>query len=192
MQRSRQPTTLSSVDGSFPEPRGLWADVHRLRRNASSLMCIRRKARLLEGPSISPRPCSSMATQWDCWPKAMKVGPPRLKAIPIIRVHRGRPAVRMRCATVRRVFSAQASILTLYDPDRSQSVTHLGNVSTWAAFSAAFLQFIRLQAPANEGRGLRLRVLTEAVTSPTLGHQLAQLLDRFPRGAVAHLRFDWP
>src|SRR5262249_33346205 len=29
---------------------------------------------------------------------------------------------------------AQASILTLYDPDRSRSVTHLGNIGTWDAF----------------------------------------------------------
>ncbi len=29
---------------------------------------------------------------------------------------------------------AQASILTLYDPDRSQVVAHAGRISTWSAF----------------------------------------------------------
>src|SRR5258708_9429751 len=32
---------------------------------------------------------------------------------------------------------AQASILTLYDPDRAQHVTHNGQSSTWADFTAA-------------------------------------------------------
>src|SRR5690242_15213629 len=29
---------------------------------------------------------------------------------------------------------AQASILTLYDPDRSQTLTHLGDIQSWEAF----------------------------------------------------------
>ena len=29
---------------------------------------------------------------------------------------------------------AQASILDLYDPDRSRTVTHLGNIASWDAF----------------------------------------------------------
>ena len=31
---------------------------------------------------------------------------------------------------------AQASVLSMYDPDRSQTVTHLGRISTWPAFLA--------------------------------------------------------
>jgi len=73
---------------------------------------------------------------------------------------------------------AQASVLTLYDPDRSQVVTHRGRISTWTAFLGALnaaLETERLR------RGARLRLLTEAVTSPTLAHQLRELLARFPR-----------
>src|SRR5262245_40595882 len=57
---------------------------------------------------------------------------------------------------------AQASILTLYDPDRSQSVTHLGTPSTWEAFVAALRGALR-GTP-------RVRILTETITSPSLLH----------------------
>ena len=61
---------------------------------------------------------------------------------------------------------AQASVLTLYDPDRAQAVTtQRGQISTWNAFLTVLhtaLETQRLQ----DGAGLRL--LTETVTSPTL------------------------
>ncbi len=72
---------------------------------------------------------------------------------------------------------AQASVLALYDPDRSQVVTRAGRISTWnALFSTlnAELETQRLR------RGAGLRVLTEAVTSPTLADQLQALLAKFP------------
>jgi MoCo/4Fe-4S cofactor protein with predicted Tat translocation signal len=71
----------------------------------------------------------------------------------------------------------QASILTLYDPDRSQVVIHAGRISTWGAFFAAVSPHLETQRLR---RGLGLRVLTETVTSPTLSHQLHGLLDVFP------------
>jgi molybdopterin-containing oxidoreductase family iron-sulfur binding subunit len=73
---------------------------------------------------------------------------------------------------------AQASILTLYDPNRSQTVMHQGQISTWTDF----LKDLRAQIPtlgANAGQGLRL--LTESVTSPTLAAQIQQILTAFPR-----------
>ncbi len=72
---------------------------------------------------------------------------------------------------------AQASILTLYDPDRSQVVTKAGRISTWNAFFTevnAELETQRLR------RGAGLRVLTETVTSPTLASQVRALLTTFP------------
>jgi len=72
---------------------------------------------------------------------------------------------------------AQASILTLYDPDRSQVVINAGIVSTWNAFLSEL--DTRLESHrARQGAGLR--VLTETVTSPTLAHQLRTLLKRLP------------
>ncbi len=73
---------------------------------------------------------------------------------------------------------AQASILDLYDPDRSQTVLERGNISTWNAFVAA----LQRQLPRlDSDRGAGLAVLTETVTSPTLGAQLKSLLARWPQ-----------
>lgn len=72
---------------------------------------------------------------------------------------------------------AQASVLTLYDPDRSQTLTHLGEIRPWSAFLAALRDALTEQR-AVQGKGLR--VLTETVTSPTLAAQLRALLAEFP------------
>jgi MoCo/4Fe-4S cofactor protein with predicted Tat translocation signal len=72
----------------------------------------------------------------------------------------------------------QASILTLYDPDRSQVVSNAGRISTWSAFLTAVND--GLEAERLSG-GAGLRILTETVTSPTLANQLRQLLAKFPR-----------
>jgi MoCo/4Fe-4S cofactor protein with predicted Tat translocation signal len=72
---------------------------------------------------------------------------------------------------------AQAEILGLYDPDRSQVVTHNGRVSTWDDFLAALIAE-RGRKLASKGAGLR--ILTEAVASPTLAHQIARVKEQFP------------
>jgi molybdopterin-containing oxidoreductase family iron-sulfur binding subunit len=72
---------------------------------------------------------------------------------------------------------AQASVLTLYDPDRSEVVTNLGDISTWTAFLAALNKELENQQAT---RGAGLRVLTETVNSPTLARQLQELLSTFP------------
>jgi molybdopterin-containing oxidoreductase family iron-sulfur binding subunit len=71
----------------------------------------------------------------------------------------------------------QASVLTLYDPDRSKTVTHLGQTRTWDEARAALLGATGRQR-ASKGVGLRL--LTETVVSPTLAEQLEALLKAFP------------
>jgi MoCo/4Fe-4S cofactor protein with predicted Tat translocation signal len=73
---------------------------------------------------------------------------------------------------------AQASILDLYDPDRSQVVGNAGRISTWNAFVTAIRDDLE-QERLSGGAGLR--ILTETVTSPTLADQLRQLLAKFPR-----------
>src|SRR5499427_2911345 len=72
---------------------------------------------------------------------------------------------------------AQAAILGLYDPDRSQTLTNLGEIRPWSAF----LGTIRVALTAQQtSRGAGLRLLTESVCSPTLADQIRDLLARFP------------
>ena len=71
----------------------------------------------------------------------------------------------------------QASILDLYDPDRSQSVAYRGDLSTWPLFVSALN---RLTQEQSKKRGAGLRFLSGSITSPTLGGQLQELLRRFP------------
>ncbi|HUK30585.1 MAG TPA: TAT-variant-translocated molybdopterin oxidoreductase, partial [Candidatus Acidoferrum sp.] len=72
---------------------------------------------------------------------------------------------------------AQASILDLYDPDRSQVVVHEGRISSYPAFLSAVAD-LRTNLAATKGAGLR--ILTETITSPTLGWQIQELLKEFP------------
>ncbi len=73
----------------------------------------------------------------------------------------------------------QASVLSLYDPDRSQTVMQNGRVSSWDAFLKN-IQDERMRHRANGGAGLRF--LTGTVTSPTLTAQMRLLgtADHFP------------
>ena len=77
---------------------------------------------------------------------------------------------------------AQAAVLGMWDPDRSQSVTHYGEISTWPSALAALLT-ARASAAAKNGAGLR--ILTERVVSPTVEDQLKQLSAKLP-GAKWH------
>ena len=72
---------------------------------------------------------------------------------------------------------AQAAVLGLYDPDRSQSVIYLGDTRTWGDLLGALNGVLAAQR-AQKGAGLR--ILTETVTSPTLGAQLKALLAELP------------
>jgi molybdopterin-containing oxidoreductase family iron-sulfur binding subunit len=74
------------------------------------------------------------------------------------------------------VFS-QASVLTLYDPDRSQNVNHLGQTRVW---DDALNVLRRELEGLRSRRGAGLRVLTETIVSPTLGRQLQDLHQSFP------------
>lgn len=72
---------------------------------------------------------------------------------------------------------AQASVLQLWDPDRSQSVLYHNGATTWNAFADAMLQ-ARMRWKRDGGAGLR--VLTGTVTSPTLAAQLDALQKQYP------------
>ncbi|HZM70493.1 MAG TPA: TAT-variant-translocated molybdopterin oxidoreductase [Candidatus Cryosericum sp.] len=73
---------------------------------------------------------------------------------------------------------AQAAILGLYDPDRSQLLTELRGVRIWKDFVAVLQARLKAQE-ALDGEGIR--ILTETVTSPTLVDQIRAVLDRFPK-----------
>jgi MoCo/4Fe-4S cofactor protein with predicted Tat translocation signal len=71
----------------------------------------------------------------------------------------------------------QASVLALYDPDRSQGLTFLGDVRPWSAFASAVKSAVESQRGQ---RGAGIRILTETVTSPTLAAQIEALLAELP------------
>ncbi|MEQ1884104.1 MAG: TAT-variant-translocated molybdopterin oxidoreductase [Bryobacteraceae bacterium] len=68
----------------------------------------------------------------------------------------------------------QATVLQMYDPDRSQHVLNGGKEAKFADFEAA-LKGISL------GDGSGLRFLSETVTSPTLSDLRSQALKKFPK-----------
>jgi molybdopterin-containing oxidoreductase family iron-sulfur binding subunit len=77
---------------------------------------------------------------------------------------------------------AQADILSLYDPDRSQTITELSEIRPWSAFLAA----ARLSVEkAREKGGDGLRFLTGTETSPTLAALFDSILRDLP-GARWH------
>jgi molybdopterin-containing oxidoreductase family iron-sulfur binding subunit len=73
---------------------------------------------------------------------------------------------------------AQAELLSLYDPDRSQLVIHNGRIDTWEHFLTFGLD---LRQRLRETRGAGFRVLTQTVASPTLADQLRRLFEQFPQ-----------
>ena len=72
---------------------------------------------------------------------------------------------------------AQASILGMYDPDRSQTITYMGDVRTWGSFVSS------IRGPLNVQKGLKgagIRLLTQTVSSPTLADQIKAFLQIYP------------
>jgi molybdopterin-containing oxidoreductase family iron-sulfur binding subunit len=71
----------------------------------------------------------------------------------------------------------QASILGLYDPDRSQTVNFIGEIRTYAAFVTAIRQILDEQS-VKQGAGIR--IVTETNGSPTFADQMKVALAAFP------------
>jgi molybdopterin-containing oxidoreductase family iron-sulfur binding subunit len=72
----------------------------------------------------------------------------------------------------------QASLLTMYDPDRSQSVISMGDQRSYAGFLSAIRGPLSAQK-ALQGAGIR--ILTPTISSPTLADQLRNLLKVYPQ-----------
>ena len=98
-----------------------------------------------------------------CWSRATWAGRPRSRATPSTPWSLGATDV-----------FAQAAILGLYDPDRSQTVTLPRQVRTWEAFLQSLAAGARRRARRSAAPGLRF--LTGAVTSPTLAAQIRRRL----------------
>ena len=75
------------------------------------------------------------------------------------------------------IFS-QASVLSLYDPDRSQIPLYREESRTWSTFIGEIRTALDEQRP-KQGAGIRF--LTETVTSPTLAAQFKSILTEFPQ-----------
>jgi MoCo/4Fe-4S cofactor protein with predicted Tat translocation signal len=73
---------------------------------------------------------------------------------------------------------AQAHILGMYDPDRSQSVVCMGDQRSWQSFTNA------IRGPLNAQKALQgagIRILTPTISSPTLADQLRNFLKIYPQ-----------
>jgi MoCo/4Fe-4S cofactor protein with predicted Tat translocation signal len=75
------------------------------------------------------------------------------------------------------IFS-QASILSLYDPDRSQIPLFREESRNWSTFVGELRTALDEQRPK---LGAGIRFLTETITSPTLAAQLKSILTEFPQ-----------
>ncbi len=72
---------------------------------------------------------------------------------------------------------AQAAILGMYDPDRSQEIIYRDTAQSWESFVKAFRAELEKERPTN---GAGIRFLTETVTSPTLINQFKQISTELP------------
>ena len=69
----------------------------------------------------------------------------------------------------------QATLLDLYDPDRSKEVKYRGQTSDWAGFQQAFSTAVK-----KSGDGTGVYFLSETITSPTLASQWKQVQAKYP------------
>jgi MoCo/4Fe-4S cofactor protein with predicted Tat translocation signal len=85
----------------------------------------------------------------------------------------------------------QASVLTLYDPDRSQTMLNLGDPRTWGEFLNELNVYLnggpdktdpkKMIVGQRAKQGAGLRILTETSTSPTFADQMKKVKAAFPQ-----------
>jgi molybdopterin-containing oxidoreductase family iron-sulfur binding subunit len=186
------------VEREFPEGASSWPD-KLSRRRFLALMGASLGLAGLSGCSVRPAP-SIHLVPYVRQPEEIIPGRPLFYATAmtlggvgvglLVESHEGRPTkvegnpdhLESRGATD--VFH-QASVLTLYDPDRSQTVTVRGQTTTWDAalgeVTANGVPSLRQSlAGQRRSRGAGLRLLSETVISPTLHAQIKALRAAFP------------
>ena len=103
-----------------------------------------------------------------CWSRATSSGPSRSTATPTT------PTITAHLMCFRR-----ASLLDLYDPDRSQHVTYEGENREWPDFAEAFRDKV---ASTKDGTGIY--ILSSTVTSPTLARQWKAVQTAYPKAKL--------
>jgi len=73
----------------------------------------------------------------------------------------------------------QATLLDLYDPDRSQHVTYHGENREWAEFALALREKV---ISTKDGTGIYF--LSETITSPTLARQWREVQKKYPKATL--------
>jgi molybdopterin-containing oxidoreductase family iron-sulfur binding subunit len=73
----------------------------------------------------------------------------------------------------------QATLLDLYDPDRSQHVTYRGENREWAEFAVGFRDKV---ISTKDGTGIYF--LSETITSPTLARQWKEAQAKYPKATL--------
>ncbi len=87
----------------------------------------------------------------------------------------GKPTLKKRGSTD--VF-AQASLLTMYDPERSQSIRRSGASSNWDTFVGEITQ--QIQNSRRTSKGADFAIITDTITSPTQIGLMNDLRDLMP------------
>jgi MoCo/4Fe-4S cofactor protein with predicted Tat translocation signal len=184
------PAFREALANEFPEDAAEWADPV-TRRHFLNLMAA--SLALAGAAGCSPRPASQRKIlPYTRQPEELTPGVPLFFATAcplsgfvtgvLVRSHEGRPVKvegnpdHPASLGGTGVFE-QASILDLYDPDRSKEVTHRGNPAGYDDAIAALRKHLD-QQKGKKGGGLR--ILTETVTSPTLADLIAALLRDHP------------
>ncbi len=72
---------------------------------------------------------------------------------------------------------SQASVLQLYDPDRAQALMFDADIRSWGSFFGALRQALE-NLKSKDGAGIR--IVTEAVTSPTMIDQFRSIQKLYP------------
>ncbi|HZU37868.1 MAG TPA: TAT-variant-translocated molybdopterin oxidoreductase, partial [Gemmataceae bacterium] len=185
----------------FPEQADIWPD-HLSRRKFLTLMGASLALAGVAGCSTRPAPSVEL-TPYVNAPEELVPGKPLFYATTmtmagsavglLVEQHEGRPTKiegnpdHPASGGATDIYN-QASILTLYDPDRAPNVTILGKTTSWeAAFafneSEGNTRTLNGQITLGQAlyqqrqkKGSGLRILTETIVSPTLAAQLEQLL----------------
>jgi molybdopterin-containing oxidoreductase family iron-sulfur binding subunit len=183
------PAFQELMQDEFPEQAPLWAE-SLSRRKFLAMMGASLALAGLSGCSVRPAPTRTLVPYVRA-PEEIVPGRPLFYATAmtlagtgvglLVEAHMGRPTKIEGNPEHPASLGAtdlfhQASILTLYDPDRSQSVTQLGQPRTRDDALATLRESVK-----RTSKGAGVRVLTETVVSPTLGRQLRDFLDAFPK-----------